>query len=302
MSSVEFTILLEMHDWSREELLNISSMIKSRNIGDPISKKQLLGSFNENADDSIDMLIFAKILSSVMSLKVCCEETILYDGDVCDFCFGKNKPKDELYYSILSRINSPEDLPGDLHGSLKLKVESIIAEISFLLGCTIFSLSENPLCDKDKLNIERNYQFLGYRVLYPYFDVDMERLRSGGRTDLLIKKRGINISYLVEFKVWKSIIRENYVDQCLNYFDSNSVAGFIYTVNTTKKSIWEEYINQQIKLSAFWIEESGIEKIVSKDSNKLDILKSIHKCPVTNKISEIYHFIYDLHASFEGRS
>ncbi|QDK42736.1 hypothetical protein DOM21_15010 [Bacteriovorax stolpii] len=278
-------------------------MIKAHSISSYISRKKMLNLLSSQTDPEsfIDVLQNHGVLSKKIPLKTCCE--IPWVGiDYCIECNGKNKSNPEMYHQIERLIAFDEEWRSLIKDRIDDVVDFSDREYLKMISSQVKSLELNPVIPEDKRNLEVFYQYIGKRILFYNFDVVMEVVKKDGRPDLDFKIPGDVKNHIGEYKIWsRRPKKETITDQCLNYFGSDTVSGFVFVVNDTMSDIWKDYIKNHIEASKVYLSTESNEFILNKKYNGINIYRSYHQCQVSGTYVYIYHFIYDLHGNFDVR-
>lgn len=169
-----------------------------------------------------------------------------------------------------------------------------------LIASQVKTLDVLPIVPIEIRTKEVQYQLVGARILYPAFEVELESIGKDGRSDLKFKKSGEVTNYVGEYKLWSNK-SNNPVDQCLNYFLSETESGFVFMANDSHSNIWSDYVTKYVKGSATFINDNSDSFLLTEDKNYVNIYCSYHLCPISAKRVAIYHFIYNLHGNFGTR-
>lgn len=278
-------------------------MIKAHDVSNYIARNKMLLLLSGQADPEsfIDILEMQGVLSKKVVLKTCCDLPWV-EVDYCIECGNNNKSKPQHYHLIEQLIAFDEEWRSLIKDRIDDVVEFSDREYLKMIASQVKSLELNPIIPEEKRDIEIFYQYVGKRILYYNYDVTMEVIKKDGRPDLDFKIPGDVKNYIGEYKIWsRRPKKETITDQCLNYFGSDTISGFVFVVNDTKSDIWQEYISKHVEKSKAYIKDKSNEYILNKENNGINIYRSYHQCPVSKVYVYIYHFIYDLHGNFDTR-
>lgn len=297
---VELSIILDKFPGNDIALTDLARIIRGHGSGAYVNRRTLLDTLESDEDPEaiLDVLCDLGILKEEENLKVCCG-TPWIEVDYCIDCTKDFPEKLEPYHLILEEIKYTDDWRKNLFDQLKHEVPYSEYEFVSLISSQVKSLDKNPVIPDDQKLQEKQYQFIGFRILSHIFETEMECLSSDGRSDLRFQKPGERVNYVGEYKVWKNRSKTDLVvDQCLNYFNSDTDGGFIFMVNNNKSSIWDEYLSNQVFNSASFRREKSKGWIAKRETYGINIYQTTHFCKISSKESPIYHFIYDLYGNF----
>lgn len=301
---VELSTILDSFPGKQEIILDLSRLIKGHGINAYLCRSSILSivSGEEDEEAFIDVLIDQGVLGSLKEIKTCCNSPFI-DTDYCFSCGEKNDFEMRTYYQVLKLIKFSDEWRKNIQEELGRQISLSDYEYVNLICSQVRSLDRNPVIPKSDRSHEKQYQFIGYRILSHLYETEMECLTEDGRSDLKFKKPSERIDYVGEYKIWSRRSKTDLVvNQCLNYFNSDTESGFVFMVNDLKsKDIWDDYITNHVKCSTTYLDFESMGFLVNRDKYGVSIYHSMHLCPTTAKKTSVYHFIYDLHGNFGGR-
>ena len=300
---VELSIILDELQGSQDHVIELARIIKSHGIGNYILKRRLVDIVSSEDDPEmfIDVLIDKKVISNSEELEACheCESPLLGD-EYCIFCEHSKKSATYSFYKVLDIIHFIDEWRSIISDRIDDVAHFSDREYLKLIASQVKSLDVLPIVPIEIRTKEVQYQLVGARILYPAFDVELESIGKDGRSDLKFKKLGEVTNFVGEYKLWSNK-SNNPVDQCLNYFLSETESGFVFMVNDSHSNVWEDYISKYVKGSVTFIKDNSDSFLLTEDKNYINIYRSYHVCPVSSKKVAVYHFIYNIHGNFGTR-
>ena len=300
---VELSTLLDRFPGAEEILKEISRAIKAHGRLALIKRKTLLLilSDEDDPDAFIDVLLDELVLNNLERVKTCCNTPVV-ETDYCIMCGEKDVLEEDEYYQINKLIRFIDEWRKNLHEELEKKIDIVDQEYIRLISAQVRSLERNPIIPESERTKEKQYQFVGYRMLSPVYDVEMECLTNDGRSDLKFKVPVERIDFVGEYKIWTRRSKiDLVVDQCLNYYTSDTESSFIFMVNDSKNDIWNHYLTEQVFQSSSYVETSSLGYLATRERYGINIYHTSHKCNVIDRNTNVYHFIYDLNGNFGVR-
>lgn len=301
---VELSIILDKFPGKRDVLVELARVLNGHGKDAYISRNTLLEILSKEDDPEsfIDVLDDEGVLEKLEVLKTCCESPFV-DIDYCFTCGKNNEFEMVEYHKILKVIEFFDGWRKNFQEQLSHKIPASDLEFVNLICSQVKSLERNPVIPEGERLKEKQYQFIGYRILSHLFETEMECLTEDGRSDLKFKKPEERIDFVGEYKIWSRRSKNDIVvDQCLNYFNSDTESAFIFMINDLKKTaIWDDYLKEQVKKSESFISQDSLGYLLTRDKFGINVFHSVHFCNTTQKKASIYHFIYDLHGNFGGR-
>ncbi len=275
------------------------------NFEELITEDELFHFFSNEYEPEvcIEKLISLKIIGDIEIHDTCCNSIIGQIG-YCIFCSKSDDVISKKYRKVNGIIKYTAPWRDSLFDELGISLPAEDVEYIRLITSQLKSLDKVPLIPITQREIEKMYQLMGYRILINQYDIEMECLAQDGRSDLKFKKLHERMEFIGEYKIWSNKkTDEVIVDQCLNYFNSDTKSAFIFTVNNLKKNcIWDKYISEHIIASNTYQDKTSLKFISTRDKFGLNIYHSSHFCNVSSRAVCVYHFIYDLYGNFGKRS
>ncbi|MBL7663558.1 MAG: hypothetical protein JNM93_00380 [Bacteriovoracaceae bacterium] len=300
---VELSIILDELQGSNDQVIELARVIKSHGVGNYILKRRLIDIVSSEDDPEMfmDILIDKKIISESEELEGCSDcESPLLDSEYCIFCEHSKKTENFSFYKVLDLIKFVDEWRSIISERIDDTVKASDREYLKLIASQVKTLDVLPIVPIEIRTKEVQYQLVGARILYPAFEVELESIGKDGRSDLKFKKSGEVTNYVGEYKLWSNK-SNNPVDQCLNYFLSETESGFVFMANDSHSNIWSDYVTKYVKGSATFINDNSDSFLLTEDKNYVNIYCSYHLCPISAKRVAIYHFIYNLHGNFGTR-